>query len=134
MAHGMGHEHDTSMMALMAGSPHALLAQRAALALTSAQVTSLQALDHTATASRDSVMHAMAPLHDRMAQLVQADALDENAVRDVTDQMDALHGRMMGGMLHSIHDARAVLTSDQRRRLASLPPMPMDGGGQGCMM
>jgi Spy/CpxP family protein refolding chaperone len=111
---------DDAMPTLMASSPHAILAHRTALGLTSAQIASLQSLEQGAKARDDSTMVEMAPLHEALLKAVDATPLDESAVRSLSDNMGALHAKMMVGMMRSIHDARAQLTAKQRNRLAGI--------------
>jgi Spy/CpxP family protein refolding chaperone len=120
------------MMAIMAASPHSILSHRTALALSPAQVASLESLEKVATPAHDSVMQAMAPLHEQMGRAMAAPNYDEGSVKDALDKMGQLHARMMGDMLRTAHAARQILTDEQRQHLAALP-MDMKGNqGMSC--
>jgi Spy/CpxP family protein refolding chaperone len=48
--------------------------------------------------------------------------------------MGGLHAQMMIGMMKTIHDARALLTPEQRDRLTEVTRTSMDSGHMGHSM
>lgn len=132
--------HDCPMMTAMAQSPAAALDRRKALGLTADQVRQLEEVRAREAAVAQLAMDSMRVLHDRLASLADAPQFDEGGVRAVFERMGALHTDVGVAMLRARHEARAVLTPQQRQKLAAesagMKGMPMNGisGAMGGMM
>lgn len=116
----------SSMMTAMEG-PGAALSKRKGLGLSAAQVTQLEALRAAEMQAMKQAMDSMMTLHKQLAALADAPQFDESAVRGVFDRMGMLHTTAGTAMLRAHHDADAVLTPEQRKKLA-------DSGGMMNMM
>lgn len=140
----MGMMNDCPMMAAVTQGPAAALERRKALALTADQVRKLEAARARETAAERPAMDSMRVLHDRLAPLADAPQFDDGGVRAVFERMGALHADMGVAMLRARHEAREVLTPEQRQKLAAagtdttgMPGMMggmMGSGGTHCPM
>jgi Spy/CpxP family protein refolding chaperone len=78
----------------------------------------------------------MQALHQQIRQATSGAQFDEAAVRAAFDRMGALHTEMGVTIMRARHQARQVLTPEQRERLAKMGggTMGMHGMMQGKMM
>ena len=115
----MGMMQGCPMMVAMTQGPGVALERRKALALTADQVRQLEAVRARETAAERPAMDSMRVLHDRLAPLADAPQFDDAGVRAVFERMGALHADMGVAMLRARHEAREVLTPEQRQKLAA---------------
>ena len=108
---------DCPMMAAMLRGPDAALSKRKALGLTDAQVRQLETVRTAEMQAMKPAMDGMMAIHKQLAALSDAPQFDESAVRSMFDRMGALHTAAGTAMLRARHDAAAVLTAEQRKKL-----------------
>jgi Spy/CpxP family protein refolding chaperone len=111
------------MMRSMATAPERLLTRRAALHLTSDQVSQLTALRDAARPARDSAsQQAMMHLRE-MDEVMHTAAPDTAAVRHHFEAALRYMGQAHMTMLDAAAQARAVLTDDQRKQVDAAATM-----------
>ena len=120
---------DGPMHGAMAEGPGAALEHQEELGLTAEQVSRLEALEARTMTAHGPAMEQMAALHAEIAAASSGERFDEAAVRAALDRMGDLHTDMSVMMIRTRHEVRAVLTSEQREKLAELggAMMGMDG-------
>ncbi len=120
MGMGMMDSMMAPMMRSMATAPERLLLRKAALHLTSDQVTQLTALRDAARPVRDSAaQQAMMHLKE-MSDVMQTAAPDTAAVRHHFQAALRYMGEAHMAMLDAAAAARAVLTDDQRKQVDAM--------------
>lgn len=145
MGHGMmcmgmmgGGDMDMGM-AMMSGTPSAAMILRAAdaLSLTADQKTRLEVIRTQSTEAAQPHMQQMMAAHQKAVQALQGNSPDlaayESAMKEAASHMTALH---VAGARAGL-DGRAVLTPEQRMKLAETTSMMrgmMCGSGDGMMM
>jgi len=111
---GMGGE----MMMGMGYAPQRLVDRREALALTPDQVSKLEALAQLAKQARDKADSVAKAHHDALADLWKQDAPDVNQVRSHAQAaMQAMESAHLAQLVAAAQ-AKAVLTPEQRGRVA----------------
>lgn len=113
----MGVMNDCPMMTATAPGPAAALERRKALGLTEEQVRQLEAARARQIAATRPAMDSMRVLNAHLAPLAEASTFDESRVRAVFERMGMLHADMGLAMLRARHEARTVLTPEQRKKL-----------------
>lgn len=121
------------MMAAMMRGPDAVLSKRSALGLTDAQVQQLETLRTTEMQAMRQPMDSMMAIHKQLATLSETPQFDESSVRRVFDRMGALHTNAGTAMLRARHDAAAVLTPQQRKKLEDATGTAGSMGAMGMM-
>lgn len=119
MAGMMGMMESCPMMTAMAQGPDAAIEHRETLGLSAAQVARLEALRAGERKAQGDAMRQMMALHTELNTLAGAEQFDSAAVGGAFERMGAVHTRMGVGMVRAQHDVRAVLTPEQRTRLAA---------------
>jgi Spy/CpxP family protein refolding chaperone len=114
---------DCPMMGAMAQGPQAVLRHREELNLTNAQMSKLEAIRDSTKPIRAETMERMRSLHEQLRKATEGERFDEATVRTAFDRMGDLHTRIAVAMLRTRHEARQILTPEQREKLAGL------GGG-----
>lgn len=131
----MGMMADCPMMGAMAEGPAAALRHADELALTDVQVERLETIRATSAEAHRAIMPQMQQVHRQIRAATEGERFDEAAARAAFRAMGDLHIDMGVSMLRAGHEARAVLTSEQREKLAAKRPAGMMGGsGMGSMM
>lgn len=120
MMGAMGMMADCPMTGAMSGGPEAALGQRDALELTPEQAARLESLRDEAAAARTESMTAMRDLHRDIEAATAGESFDEAAARDAFGRMGDLHAQMGLAMSRTRHEARQVLTPEQRETLTEL--------------
>ena len=108
---------DCPMMGAMTRGPDAVLSSRNELALTDAQANRLETILATEMQATNQAADSMRAVHKELAALSAAQQFDESAVRRVLDRMGALNTASGTAMLRATHDAEAVLTAEQQKKL-----------------
>lgn len=116
------------MMAAMAQGPDGILKRRAEFNLTPDQVKQLEMLAARSKRASSEAMAGMPLVHARLDSLGRTERFDESAVRTAFDRMGTLHTQMGVALLSAQHEARSLLTPEQRGKLAA-----GSRGGNGMM-
>lgn len=122
--------HACPMMDMMEHGPRAALERREQLGLSAEQAQRLEALHQRVHEAHMRAMPQMQAVHAELSALAEAERFDEAAARAAIQRGTQLHAEMMLAMLRAQHEARAVLTPEQRERLQQLST-PMRPAGQG---
>ena len=124
---------DCPMHEAMGERPGKVLEHREELGLTAQQVSSLEALEARTMAGHKAGMEKMSAVHKEIAAASSGERFNEAAVRAALDRMGDLHTEMGVAMLSTRHEVRAVLTVEQREKLASVGGMMGMHGMMGMM-
>jgi hypothetical protein len=128
--HGM---HGCPMHAAKAQGPQAALQHREHLGLSADQVQKLEAAHQRMHQAHQQVMPQMQEVHRQAAAASEAARFDEAATRALAQRAGQVHADMMLASLRAQHETRAVLTAQQRERLAHHGAMHGEQGGTGSM-
>lgn len=124
---------DCPMMAGMNQGP-AALQHRDELGLSAEQVEKLEATQKRAAEGRRAAIERMKQIHQEMRSATEGERFDEAAARAALVRMGDLHTETGLTMLRARHEARALLTAEQREKLAELSRQGMGMHGMMRMM
>lgn len=137
----MGGTDAALMVETMRLQPSWVLRHRKELALTPAQVSSLESLAdgpmmgtemHGAMTAGQAGMHGAPSLGSHFETLMSREPVDTGAIRTAVMQMTAHRTEMMTARLVTAARVRGVLEPEQRDRLVAMPmPCMADGGTMG---
>lgn len=116
----MGMTEHCPMMGAMAGGPASILRHAAELNLSSEQVSRLEHLRDGLQQAHHALMPRMGEIHQQIEAAIGGERFDEAATRAAFRRMAELHADMVIPSMRARQEARAVLSTEQREKLAGL--------------
>ena len=108
------------MMAGMSEGPAAILRHKDELGLSAEQVARFESMGARNAQAHEDIVVRMRDMHQQIRATADGERFDEEAVRAAFRRMGEVHADMAVTLLRTRRDARAVLSAEQRAKLAQL--------------